>query len=141
MKSLTKPFDITLVPRFLFFFPLFFLSLLGFLRNCPDLFLCCKPRNLGATLINLVPLFCLSRDSNPCCWNSCTCWEINHKFVNPIFQFEYQMFDPFQNSELPSLNTQSCIRRPLCSTFRFENLIISPKKRSFFCFRGQKFEK
>ena len=32
----------------------------------------------------------------------------------------------------PSLNTQSCIRRPLCSTFRCENLSISPKKTSFF---------
>ena len=41
----------------------------------------------------------------------------------------------------PSLNTQSCIRRPLCSTFRFENLSISPKKRIFFCFRVQKNEK
>ena len=71
--------DINLVPCFLFFFPLFFLRLLGFLRICPDLFLCCRPRNLGATLINLVPLFCLSRDSNPVGWNSCPCWEINHK--------------------------------------------------------------
>ena len=38
----------------------------------------------------------------------------------------------------PSLHTQSCNRRPLCSTFRFENLSISPEKKSFFCFRGQK---
>ena len=30
----------------------------------------------------------------------------------------------------PSLNTQSCIRRPLCSTFKFENL-RSPKKTVF----------
>ena len=34
----------------------------------------------------------------------------------------------------PSLNTQSCNRRPLCSTFRFENLSISPKKNCFFNF-------
>ena len=34
----------------------------------------------------------------------------------------------------PSLNTQSCIRRPLCSTFRFENLSFSPKKTCFFNF-------
>ena len=33
--------------------------------------------------------------------------------------------------QTPSLNTQSCIRRPLCSTFRFENL-RSPKKNEFF---------
>ena len=38
----------------------------------------------------------------------------------------------------PSLNTQSCIRRPLCSTFRFENLSISPKKKEFFMFSGSK---
>ena len=38
----------------------------------------------------------------------------------------------------PSLNTQSCIRRPLCSTFRFENLSISPKKKRVLCFRGKK---
>ena len=37
-------------------------------------------------------------------------------------------------SVTPSLNTQSCIRSPLCSTFRFENLSISPKKTSFFNF-------
>ena len=30
----------------------------------------------------------------------------------------------------PSLNTQSCNRRPLCSTFKFENL-RSPKKKRF----------
>ena len=41
----------------------------------------------------------------------------------------------------PSLNTQSFIRRPFCSTFRFENLSISPKKKSFLCFRGPKNEK
>ena len=35
---------------------------------------------------------------------------------------------------IPSLNIQSCIRRPLCSTFRFENLCISPKKTCFFNF-------
>ena len=34
----------------------------------------------------------------------------------------------------PSLNTQSCNRRPLCSTFRFENLSISPKKPVFSTF-------
>ena len=34
----------------------------------------------------------------------------------------------------PSLNTQSCIRTTLCSTFRFENLSISPKKTIFFNF-------
>ena len=34
----------------------------------------------------------------------------------------------------PSLNTQSCNRRPLCNTFRFENLSISPKKNCFFNF-------
>ena len=36
----------------------------------------------------------------------------------------------------PSLNTQSCIRRHLCRTFRFENLRISPKKKEFFMFSG-----
>ena len=36
----------------------------------------------------------------------------------------------------PSLNTQSCNRRPLCSTFRFENMRISPKKTVFFTFLG-----
>ena len=41
----------------------------------------------------------------------------------------------------PSLNTQSCIMRPLFSTFRFENLSISPKKNIFLYFWGQKNEK
>ena len=40
--------------------------------------------------------------------------------------------------EAPSLNTQSCIRRPLCSTFRFENL-RSPKKNEFFHVFGVNF--
>ena len=31
----------------------------------------------------------------------------------------------------PSLNTQSCIRRPLCSTFKFENLRSPPKNDIF----------
>ena len=35
----------------------------------------------------------------------------------------------------PSLNTQSCNRRTLCSTFRFENLSISPKKMFFQLFQ------
>ena len=35
-----------------------------------------------------------------------------------------------QEPRTPSLNTQSCNRRPLCSTFRFENL-RSPKKNRF----------
>ena len=39
--------------------------------------------------------------------------------------------DPIHLSTYPSLNTQSSIRRPLCSTFRFENLSISPKKNFF----------
>ena len=50
-----------------------------------------------------------------------------------------------KNGIMPSLNTQSCISimRPLFSTFRFENLSISPKnkkkqKKSYLCFRGQK---
>ena len=30
-----------------------------------------------------------------------------------------------KNVTIPSLNTQSCIRRPLCSTLKFENLSIS----------------
>jgi hypothetical protein len=37
----------------------------------------------------------------------------------------------------PSLNTQSCIRRPLCSTFRFENP-RSPEKNEFFHVFGVK---
>ena len=37
----------------------------------------------------------------------------------------------------PSLNTQSCNRRPLCSTFTFENL-RSPKKTSFIPIKNQK---
>ena len=37
----------------------------------------------------------------------------------------------------PSLNTQSCIRRPLCCTLKFENL-PSPKKLRFFMFSGSK---
>ena len=36
--------------------------------------------------------------------------------------------DPRGLSCIPSLNTQSCIRRPLCSKLKFENL-RSPKKR------------
>ena len=49
------------------------------------------------------------------------------------------MFDKgaFKYYVIPSLNTQSCIRRPLCSTFRFENLSISRKKK-FFMFSGSK---
>ena len=47
---------------------------------------------------------------------------IKPKVEGPIFRID------------PSLNTQSCIKRPLCSTFRFENLSISPKKMSFFMF-------
>ena len=38
--------------------------------------------------------------------------------------------DPRGLSCIPSLNTQSCIRRPLCSTLNFENL-RSPKKKRF----------
>ena len=38
----------------------------------------------------------------------------------------------------PSLNTQSCIRRPLCSTFRFENQGISLKQKIFFSVIGVK---
>ena len=33
-------------------------------------------------------------------------------------------------SQTPSLNTQSCIKRPLCSTLKFENF-RSPKKNRF----------
>ena len=43
-----------------------------------------------------------------------------------------------EQSLSPSLNTQSCNRRPLCSTFRFENLSISPTKNVFSLFRVQK---
>ena len=38
---------------------------------------------------------------------------------------------------IPSLDTQSCIRRPLCSTLKLENL-RSPKKMSFFMFLQSK---
>ena len=36
-----------------------------------------------------------------------------------------------KNPNNPSLNTQSCNRRPLCSTFTFEN-VRSPKKTVLF---------
>ena len=38
----------------------------------------------------------------------------------------------------PSLNTQSCIRRPLCSTFKFESLRSSKKERFYHVFEGKK---
>ena len=42
---------------------------------------------------------------------------------------------PTIQGENPSLNNQSCNRRPLCSTLRFENLSISPKKLFFQLFQ------
>ena len=38
----------------------------------------------------------------------------------------------------PCLNTQSCIRRPLCSTFKFENLRSPINIRFFHVFGGKK---
>ena len=38
---------------------------------------------------------------------------------------------PLKIEQDPSLNTQSCNRRPLCSTFTFEN-VGSPKKTQFY---------
>ena len=42
-----------------------------------------------------------------------------------------QMVSQTIQGETPSLNTQSCNRRPLRSTFKFENL-RSPKKPQFY---------
>jgi hypothetical protein len=70
-------------------------------------------------------------------WNSTTelilqCVAVhNVSVVNFFYLFETFHFTP-------SLNTQSYIRRPLCSTFRFENLRISPKKRVFYVFGVKK---
>ena len=67
-------------------------------------------------------------------------WKINRA----VFQLQFTLLnapldatltkDVFRYGWNPSLNTQSCIREPLCSTFRFENLSIIPKKPSFFNF-------
>ena len=56
---------------------------------------------------------------------------------DPIFHFS-EVVLANQGALHPSLNTQSCNRRPLCSTFRFENLSISPKKTVFFTFSASK---
>ena len=44
--------------------------------------------------------------------------------------FSIVLPDPLCYGVPPSLNTQSCNKRPLCSTFTFEN-VRSPKKPSF----------
>ena len=53
------------------------------------------------------------------------CWHFKAQYNRMHLNFT---IDPIHLSTYPSLNTQSSIRRPLCSTFRFENLSISPKK-------------
>ena len=58
-------------------------------------------------------------------WKWCT-----EEISFPILLFQY-----------PILNTQSCIWRPLYSTFRFENLSISPKKPFFHFFGFKKLKK
>ena len=47
---------------------------------------------------------------------------------------------PTIQGENPSLNNQSCNRRPLCSTFTFEN-VPSPKKTSYIPKKIQKKKK
>ena len=53
--------------------------------------------------------------------------------ISPCF-ISFHNYTHTHKREEPSLNTQSCIRRSLCSTSRFENLSISPKKPVFSTF-------
>ena len=51
------------------------------------------------------------------------------RWVRPGFAYGPEYNSNTEGTQ-PSLNTQSCIRRPVCSTLKFENL-RSPKKNDF----------
>ena len=59
----------------------------------------------------------------------------SRRFILTEFCHDFTLFwSKLNEANSPSLNTQSCNRRHLFSTFRFENLSISPKKNCFFNF-------
>jgi hypothetical protein len=62
----------------------------------------------------------------------------NNKIIQNSFNIKQHCFLALNPSLAPSLNTQSCNRRPLCSTFTFENL-RSPKKNNFYSKKNSKF--
>ena len=78
----------------------------------------------GCWQLNLTQVIFWDQDISLCLWFGVLKFWISHRFLSQT-----------KNSYLlktlqPSLNTQSCNKRPLCSTFRFEN-VRSPKKPSF----------
>ena len=60
-------------------------------------------------------------------------WQFSFPFLSLTWELKYVLN--------PSLNTQSCNRRPLCSTFRFEIWVLALQKPVFPLFWVQKIEK
>ena len=105
------------------------------IKSCQGLTVCCIYCESRQCILHTPKTQTLIAKVN---FKQCTARSMQNKKKESLkFNFSNVLSDPLCYGVPPSLNTQSCNKRPLCSTFTSEN-VRSPKKSNFIQKKIQK---